>query len=1240
MNYRLMLFSFLLLAGQFMARGQDFSNKGKEFWIAYPAHVDGVSSVMGLYITASVNTTGTLELAGGTPLNFSVQANAVTRIFLNSTGTGTTSTSVYYAANTAVYQDQADAVKPNSAIKITMQDPSVVYSHIIKSARSAATLVLPTPVLGSSYIAPSMASTVTQGASSNGTLGGVGEITVVATSPNTIIGITPTAAGRNGRPSKTYFEVPLANAGDVYQFQSVNLGDLSGTTIISKAGAGASGCKPVAVYSATTWSSFDCSGASGGDNLYQQLFPTRSWGKTFVTAPFINRLNGDIFRILVQQSTTKIQIQENGITTTLDTLNAVYYNKSGRYYTYKTANPIIITGSDPISVAQYITSETCTSGCFTGGTNTKCFADPEMVILNPVEQTLQNITFFSAHKNFVPAGQTNVVLHFVNIIVSKTFKSSVKIDNAAPAGSFVDIPNSNYSYLQEDLTNSSATNPIHQVTADTSFSAIVYGYGDVESYGYNGGTNVKDFTPTATFQNPYNRIDSAVTCVNTPLQFSVPLSFVPSTIQWDFSAAPNISPNTTVSSNSPIADSTPVVNGISINYYSTKQTYTFIKSNVSSAVRDTVKLFTTTTTPDGCGSNQQSYFIPVKVNDQPKAAFTLTNTGCVTDTVHLMDQSSVASGSIFQWIWNFGDGSTDTLATNSILGKKYAAAGNYTIRLKVISDIGCISPDSALAVKITNKPIAKFTLPAIACAGSTLNFTDASSASAGIITKWTWNLDDGKGAFTDTTNVSVKTSYPVYGTKNPWLQVQMDNGCKSDTFFVSPQLQINPLPNVGFILPQICLNDANAIFTDTSSIAQGSNTFTYLWNFNAGTPAVSPGPNITTSTLKNPQVTYHKSDNYQVALTVTSALGCVSSSTVSFTVNGTTPKAGFNILNNLPYCGSTPIQLKNSSTVDFGGLTKLEIYWDLINNATAKFVDPSPGSGKTYQNIYVDPQLPSAQLHTIKLIAYSGSNACVDSVSQNIQLYPQPHALFSSSATQLCFGNTVSFTDKSNGVSSAAASWVWNLGGGDIKTVQNPIKQFNDSGLINISMYFHNADGCISDTATQQLTVYPNPILVLTHNLNALAGGSVKLIPVFVYGSSLQYLWTPATYLSSDTAASPISIPQDDITYQLLVTGIGGCSASDTSFIKVLKGPEVPNAFSPNGDGINDVWKIKYLDNYPGATVQVFNRFGQIVFSSVGYNKEWDGTYQGNALPIGTYYYIINPKNGRQTISGSVSIIK
>jgi len=84
----------------------------------------------------------------------------------------------------------------------------------------------------------------------------------------------------------------------------------------------------------------------------------------------------------------------------------------------------------------------------------------------------------------------------------------------------------------------------------------------------------------------------------------------------------------------------------------------------------------------------------------------------------------------------------------------------------------------------------------------------------------------------------------------------------------------------------------------------------------------------------------------------------------------------------------------------------------------------------------------------------------------------------------------------------------------------------------------------------------------------------------------------------------------------------------------------VPNAFSPNGDGINDTWVITHLSAYPGATVQVFNRYGQLVFQSENNSKTWDGTYNGKPLPMATYYYIIDLKNNQKKLAGSITIFK
>jgi gliding motility-associated-like protein len=173
------------------------------------------------------------------------------------------------------------------------------------------------------------------------------------------------------------------------------------------------------------------------------------------------------------------------------------------------------------------------------------------------------------------------------------------------------------------------------------------------------------------------------------------------------------------------------------------------------------------------------------------------------------------------------------------------------------------------------------------------------------------------------------------------------------------------------------------------------------------------------------------------------------------------------------------------------------------------------------------------------------------------------------------------------------------------------------------------------------VTVHPFPVVNAGPDLFVLDGGYIILDPV-VSGNDLNFKWTNNVlgYLDNDTLQRPRFTPGDDITYRLTVTGRGGCAAFDEVFIKVLKQPVVPNAFSPNKDGVNDVWNIQYLESYPGCTIEVYDRYGQKVFFSQGYTKSWDGTLKGQPLPIGVYYYIINPKNGRKLMTGSLTILR
>jgi gliding motility-associated-like protein len=84
----------------------------------------------------------------------------------------------------------------------------------------------------------------------------------------------------------------------------------------------------------------------------------------------------------------------------------------------------------------------------------------------------------------------------------------------------------------------------------------------------------------------------------------------------------------------------------------------------------------------------------------------------------------------------------------------------------------------------------------------------------------------------------------------------------------------------------------------------------------------------------------------------------------------------------------------------------------------------------------------------------------------------------------------------------------------------------------------------------------------------------------------------------------------------------------------------IPNVFSPNADNINDTWNIKGLRDYENCIVEIYNRYGQLIFRSVGYNQPWDGTYHGSKMPVATYYYVIDLRNGERPIGGSVTLLR
>jgi hypothetical protein len=249
-----------------------------------------------------------------------------------------------------------------------------------------------------------------------------------------------------------------------------------------------------------------CSNANSGDNLYQQMFPFSSWGKIYYTAPFKNK-SYDIFRIFVQDPLELVYV--DGVALNQSTIIG------NRFYEISTSGnnkAQVISSNKPICVLQYITAQNCDN----------VQSDPEMIILNSIEQTLSDITVMSARKDLTPPN-TQIDNHYLNIIFKSSTLNSLKIDGATPNSIPIAIGSTGYSYIQEDVTSSTNANPYHRIVSDSGFMCIAYGYGLVESYGYNAGTNVKDLYQYITLQSQYASVNFPATCKGTPVNLSITL---------------------------------------------------------------------------------------------------------------------------------------------------------------------------------------------------------------------------------------------------------------------------------------------------------------------------------------------------------------------------------------------------------------------------------------------------------------------------------------------------------------------------------------------------------------------------------------------------------------------------------------------------------------------------------------------------------------------------------------------
>lgn len=255
---------------------------------------------------------------------------------------------------------------------------------------------------------------------------------------------------------------------------------------------------------------------------------------------------------------------------------------------------------------------------------------------------------------------------------------------------------------------------------------------------------------------------------------------------------------------------------------------------------------------------------------------------------------------------------------------------------------------------------------------------------------------------------------------------------------------------------------------------------------------------------------------------------------------------------------------------------------------------------------------------------------CRATDSVDVQVNPKPVAAVADTMLSICSGDGVRLT------ASGGSSYLWQPGNGlsasnSASTIASP------PASTRYRVVVFNNFSC-SDTAAVQVNVTSRPIVSAGADKTIIAGQSVQLQGSVQHAQV--YEWAPAVFINDIQSLQPVVSPPADITYILRASSPECGVATDSVQVRVFKKVQVPNSFSPNGDGVNDTWVITALEAYNSFELTVFDRYGMPVYSSRNRYLPWDGKVQGKPLPFGTYYYVLHLKQVNSWLKGSVVIIR
>ncbi len=381
---------------------------------------------------------------------------------------------------------------------------------------------------------------------------------------------------------------------------------------------------------------------------------------------------------------------------------------------------------------------------------------------------------------------------------------------------------------------------------------------------------------------------------------------------------------------------------------------------------------------------------------------------------------------------------------------------------------------------------------------------------------------------------------------------------------------------------------------DDSSTSFGTILHWY-WDFGDGTTLDQQTP---------PPHNYPAPGIYNVKLNILANNGCLSDTFMHKIVIGSIPKAGFAFP--AAVCTVQPTLFTDRSTVEFGTINE----WDWTLNPGGSLQNTYGGLAQTFAE---GPEQISLVTRTVE--------GCVsDPYSINFNVYPKPAAT-ASFVDAACYGAPLSFSAQNiNTAVRSMNQWVWDFGDSSQGNGDPVSHLYPAGGSYHPSVYGISNEGCHSDTAIGNTIIYQSiadagrdTVITLGQSLQLQGGGGTA------------YRWFPAEGLSDPGISDPVTVIRSDISYTLEASTSFGCPTYDTIHIKTYVGPDiyVPNGFTPDHNGRNDRFHPVMVGITRLFYFQVYNRYGQLIYHSENDGDGWDGNFQGQAQPAGTYVWMI-----------------